>query len=63
VQATANDVVRGVIFYMFLLMPFAYFMERLLFGFSDLKRQLLTAFIIFLLVFSRSARYTRRSSW
>jgi hypothetical protein len=51
VQATANDVVRGVIFYMFLLMPFAYFMERLLFGFSDLKRQLLTAFIIFLLVF------------
>jgi hypothetical protein len=32
VKATANDVVNGVIFYLALLMPFAYFMERLLFA-------------------------------
>ncbi len=51
VQQTANDVVQGVIFYLFLLIPFAYFLERLLFGFSDLKRQLGAAFGIFLAVF------------
>ena len=39
-QATASDVVQGVIFYLFLLIPFAYFCERLFFGYSDLKRQL-----------------------
>ena len=50
-QQTANDVVQGVIFYLFLLIPFAYFLERLLFGFSDLKRQLGAAFGIFLLIF------------
>ena len=32
-QQTANDVVQGVIFYLFLLIPFAYFLERLLFGY------------------------------
>ncbi len=50
-QQTANDVVQGVIFYLFLLIPFAYFLERLLFGFSDLKRQLSAAFGIFLVIF------------
>lgn len=51
-QQTANDVVQGVIFYLFLLIPFAYFLERLLFGFSDLKRQLTAAFGIFLVIFT-----------
>ena len=50
-QQTANDVVQGVVFYLFLLIPFAYFLERLLFGYSDLKRQLGAAFGIFLVVF------------
>ena len=50
-QQTANDVVQGVIFYLFLLIPFAYFLERLMFGFSDLKRQLVAAFGIFLVIF------------
>ena len=50
-QQTANDVVQGVIFYLFLLIPFAYFLERLLFGYSDLKRQLGAAFSIFLVIF------------
>ena len=37
-QATANDVVKGVIFYLFLLIPFAYFMERLLLSKPDLEK-------------------------
>src|SRR5579872_2072381 len=51
VQQMATDVVQGVLFYLALLLPFAYFMERLLFGFYDLKRQLLVAGIVFLLIF------------
>jgi len=51
VQKTAKDVVNGVIFYLALLLPFAYFTERLLFGFADLKRQLAAAFTIFLGIF------------
>ncbi len=51
VRATANDVVNGVIFYLFLLMPFAYFMERLLFGAPSLKQQLTYASLIFVAVF------------
>ncbi len=51
VQRTAVDVVQGVLFYLALLIPFAYFMERLLFGSYDLKRQLMVAAVIFLLIF------------
>ncbi len=51
VQQTATDVVQGVLFYLALLLPFAYFMERLLFGFFDLKRQLGVAALIFLVIF------------
>ncbi|MBV9851636.1 MAG: M28 family peptidase [Armatimonadetes bacterium] len=50
-QATANDVVKGVIFYLFLLIPFAYFMERLLFSRPNLKGQVGYAGVIFLLIF------------
>ena len=51
VQQTATDVVEGVLFYLMLLLPFAYFGERLLFGFHDLKRQLSAAAGIFCLIF------------
>ena len=51
VQQMALDVVKGVIFYLALLLPFAYFAERLLFGFFDLKRQLAAASVIFIFVF------------
>ncbi len=37
VQGTANDVVKGILFYMFLLLPFAYAAERLFFAASVLK--------------------------
>lgn len=51
VKQTGNDVVNGVMFYLALLMPFAYFMERLLFGFPNIHKQILGAFAIFFLVF------------
>ena len=51
VKKTGNDVVNGIMFYLALLMPFAYFMERLIFGFTNIHRQILATFGIFLLVF------------
>jgi hypothetical protein len=51
VQRTSLDVIQGVLFYLALMLPFAYFMERLLFGFYDLKRQLSVAALIFLAIF------------
>ncbi len=51
VQKTAKDVVNGVLFYLALMIPFAYFCERLFFGFADLKRQLIADGIIFLAIF------------
>ena len=51
VTKTQQDVVNGVIFYLALMIPFAYFLERLFFGFPDLKRQLGVAFLLFFGVF------------
>ncbi|MDP6038506.1 MAG: FtsX-like permease family protein [Candidatus Latescibacteria bacterium] len=41
VKSTQNDVIRGVIFFMLLVIPCAYFVERLLFTFSDVRYQIL----------------------
>lgn len=51
VMGTANDVVNGVVFYLFLLIPFSYFLERLLFGHSLLTKQLSAAIGIFIVSF------------
>lgn len=40
IQSTTNDVVNGVVFYLFLLIPFSYFLERLLVGNQLLTKQL-----------------------
>lgn len=40
VMSTANDTVRGIIFYFILLIPFSFFCERLIFGFPDISRRL-----------------------
>ncbi len=40
VKETANDTVRGVIFYFVLLLPFSFFCERLFFGFPDVHRRI-----------------------
>lgn len=48
IQKTTADVVNGVVFYLFLLVPFSYFMERLLFGNQLLTKQLSYAVGIFM---------------
>ena len=51
VKGTANDVVKGIIFYFMLLLPFAYFAERLFFGFPKLEKRIAGVFGIFLIVY------------
>lgn len=50
-QQTAADVVQGVLFYLFLMIPFAFFMERLFVSAPDLKQQLMWVMGIFLAIF------------
>lgn len=45
---TANDVVKGVLFYMVLVIPFAYALERLVFGFANVYKRIAVTFGIFL---------------
>ena len=51
VQKTASDVVNGVLFYLFLMMPFSYFVERLFVGSPHLKWQITWVLVIFVAVF------------
>jgi cell division protein FtsX len=51
VAKTAGDVVNGVIFYLFLIVPFSYFIERLFFAHRSLTRQLGVAIVIFIASF------------
>lgn len=51
IYSTAQDVVNGVIFYLFLILPFAFFCERLFFAFPDLWKQIIGFFAIFALIF------------
>ncbi len=40
VLSTMNDVVKGVLFYLALMLPFAFFTERLIFAFPNLRTQI-----------------------
>ena len=40
VKSTQNDVIRGVIFFMLLVIPCAFFLERLIFTFADIRMQI-----------------------
>jgi hypothetical protein len=51
IKATADDTVYGVIFYFALLLPFSFCCERLVFGFADVRRQMLGASLFFLSIF------------
>ncbi|MCE5238206.1 M28 family peptidase [bacterium] len=51
VRATGNDVIKGVLFYLAMLMPFAFFAERLLIASPDIRWQIVGFFGIFMLVF------------
>lgn len=52
VTATGNDTVKGVVFYLALLFPFAFIAERLLFGFRRLEVRAACVTTIFLAVFA-----------
>ncbi len=51
VISTARDTVNGIVFYFTLLLPFAFFGERLLFGFTDIRRRVIAFAGIFVSVF------------
>ncbi len=51
VRATENDVVKGVIFYFAILLPFVIFAERLLLGLADIRKRLVAIGAIFILVY------------
>ena len=51
VRYAADDTVDGIVFYFMLLVPFCLFLERLFFGFTDIRKQLLTVGVIFAAVF------------
>lgn len=51
VEATSQDVLKGIIFYLALLLPFSFFVERLVFGFTDVRGQIMGTGGAFLLVF------------
>jgi len=52
VASQADDTVQGVVFYFILLIPFAFFMERLLVGAADIRKRILGFAAIFLVVFA-----------
>ena len=51
VRYAADDTVDGIVFYFLLLCPFCLFIERLFFGFTDIRKRLFTIGIIFASVF------------
>jgi len=50
VLSTMNDVVKGVLFYLALMLPFAFFLERLIFAFPNLRTQILGMVGIFAVI-------------
>ena len=51
VKSTADDTVKGVIFYFILLLPFSFFMERLVFGFPTINKRIFGFSVFFVSVF------------
>ena len=51
VEGTSQDVLKGILFYLALLLPFSFFLERLLFGFPDVRKQILGTSVAFILAF------------
>ena len=50
VLSTMNDVVKGVLFYLALMLPFAFFLERLVFAFPNLRSQIMGMLVIFVVI-------------
>ena len=50
-RRTVYEAIVGIIWYLGLLVPFVFFFEKLVFGFSDIRRQLAAQIATFLIVF------------
>ena len=55
-RSVANDLVRTVVFYCVLLLPFSFCLERLFFTFADLRRQIVATAAFFILAFLALSR-------
>ena len=51
IRGRISQAVVGILWYLGLLVPFVFFSEKLLFGFTDIRKQLLAILVIFLVVF------------
>jgi len=51
-RRNVSEAIWGVIWYLGLLVPFAFFFEKLAFGFTDIRHQLAAQAVIFLVVFA-----------
>ncbi|MCE9614249.1 MAG: M28 family peptidase [Lentisphaerae bacterium] len=51
IRGRISQAVVGILWYLGLLVPFVFFAEKLLFGFPDIRKQLVAMTIIFLIVF------------
>ncbi len=52
IRNSVSEAVLGILWYMGLLVPFVFFFEKLVFGFTDIRKQIIAEAIIFLIVFS-----------
>lgn len=50
-RQTIAEAVVGILWYLALLVPFVFFFEKLVFGFTDIRRQLIANLFIFLAIF------------
>ncbi len=51
IRGTVSEAVAGILWYLGLLVPFAFFFEKLAFGFADIRRRLLVQGAVFLITF------------
>ena len=51
VLGTADDVIKGLIFYLAVLLPFAVFAERLFFAFADIRKRLIGVAVMFAAIY------------
>ena len=51
IREKISNAVLGILWYLILLVPFVFFFEKLLFGFTDIRKQLLAHGVIFISVF------------
>ncbi len=51
IRESIGEAVLGILWYLGLLVPFAFFFEKLVFGFTDIRRQILAQGAVFLAVF------------